>query len=101
MRLTAEQQRDIRDLVRTHIGTDAEVSIYGSRVRDAARGGDVDLFIDAPQHVPPMQRAALQLALQDRLCLPVDLLFAERGKPLSPFQSLAKAQAQPLHETAK
>lgn len=38
MRLTAKEHRIIRERVRTVLGTDASVYLFGSRVDDNARG---------------------------------------------------------------
>lgn len=96
MRLTAEQQHHIQRIVHAHLGTGAGVFLFGSRTDDGKRGGDVDLLIEAPQRVSLMQQAALKLALEDILALPVDLLITESGKPASAFQALAKARSQPI-----
>lgn len=96
MRLTAQQQHDILQIVHQHVGAQTRVGLYGSRVRDDARGGDVDLLVEGPRHLTPLARAALQLDLQQALELPVDILYRETGKPLTAFQSIAAASAQPL-----
>jgi hypothetical protein len=38
------------------------------------------------------------MALEGSLGLPTDLLIILRGKPLTPFQAIARAQAKPLLE---
>lgn len=97
MRLTPRQQQQITALVREHLGNQAKVSLYGSRLLDQRRGGDVDLLIEVPQSVALMHKAALKLALEEAICLPVDLLFIQPGQPASPFQALAAAQARPFN----
>lgn len=47
MRLTDRQIKDIKEEVARILGPDAEVWLFGSRVDDNARGGDVDLMIEA------------------------------------------------------
>jgi predicted nucleotidyltransferase len=47
MRLSSEQIARIKRAVRQHCGEDAEVRLFGSRVDDNARGGDIDLYIKA------------------------------------------------------
>lgn len=96
MRLTVDQQRRIQQIARDHLGPDAVVSLFGSRVEDDKRGGDVDLFIEVPRRVSLMERAALNVALERSLSLPVDVVISEAGKPLGTFQALAKANARPL-----
>ncbi|MBF1801825.1 nucleotidyltransferase domain-containing protein [Alloalcanivorax profundimaris] len=100
MRLSEEQRQRIQQLVQAHLGGGVAVSVFGSRVDDRRRGGDLDLFIEADRTVSLLRRAALKMALEESLRLPVDLVIAEAGKPLSSFQSLAKARARPLLEAS-
>ena len=44
MRLSAKEQRIIRDIVSKY-DPDANVYLYGSRTRDDLRGGDIDLLV--------------------------------------------------------
>lgn len=48
MRLTAEQVTVIRQAVAEVLGDDAEVRLFGSRVDDKRKGGDIDLYIEVP-----------------------------------------------------
>lgn len=68
--------------------------LFGSRLQEQRKGGDIDLFLESPLLVPRLQQAALKLELEDALQLPVDL----SDQPLTPFQALAKAQSRPLTE---
>lgn len=45
MRLTEQQHHKIIQIVQTYAGCDAVVTLFGSRVDDQKRGGDVDLMI--------------------------------------------------------
>lgn len=47
MRLDPNARAIIREETTRHFGSDAEVRLVGSRVRDEQRGGDIDLFIEA------------------------------------------------------
>ena len=47
MRLTDEQVKIIKTAVINNFGGEAKVRLFGSRVDDTKRGGDIDLFIDA------------------------------------------------------
>lgn len=96
MRLTSEQQQAILRIARRHVGVQAAVRVYGSRLQNDRRGGDVDLMIEGQQRLAPLTRAALQLDLQEALQLPVDILYHQAGQPLTPFQVIAKATSQPL-----
>ncbi len=46
MRLSDRQRTVIRDAVTENFGVGANVWLFGSRVDDAARGGDIDLYIE-------------------------------------------------------
>lgn len=70
MRLTAHNQRKIiRDTTAEVFGPSAVVFPFGSRLHDAARGGDIDLLVQSEHPVYDRERKALQLAakLQMRL----------------------------------
>jgi predicted nucleotidyltransferase len=45
MRLTTLEQQTIRDAALRHFG--ARARLFGSRVDDSKRGGDIDLYIEA------------------------------------------------------
>ena len=47
MRLTAEQAAIIRSAAAEVFGSDARVWLFGSRVDDSKRGGDIDLLVQA------------------------------------------------------
>lgn len=61
MRLSPEQIVNIRALTSQLAGASARVWLFGSRVRDDARGGDVDLLLelDSAVHEPAQLSARL------------------------------------------
>lgn len=78
MRLSAEEVALIKCIIAEVFGEDAEVRLFGSRVEDSKRGGDVDLY------VMPVQRDELYMKrvtclgrLERALLYPVDLVVAE------------------------
>ncbi len=50
MRLTTRQRELIFERIRHHLGADVQSWLFGSRMDDDARGGDVDLYVEAPPH---------------------------------------------------
>ena len=65
MRLTSEQQQSIRQSVR-EADPAAAVYLFGSRVDDARRGGDIDLLV-LSQRIGLRERLRLLMRLEDRL----------------------------------
>ncbi len=100
MRLTAEQLNSTLRLVHEHLGCDVSVAVYGSRLNDQQRGGDLDLLLESSVHISRLQRARLQLALEAAISLPVDILVYQRNMKPSPFQAIALAKAVPLEQLA-
>jgi predicted nucleotidyltransferase len=49
MRLTPDQQSTIRSAVAETFGATANVWLFGSRIDDNKRGGDIDLLIETSQ----------------------------------------------------
>ncbi|MGZ5007863.1 MAG: nucleotidyltransferase domain-containing protein [Methylobacter sp.] len=62
MRLTDQQRAIIRATVAETFGAGAEVRLFGSRVDDSKRGGDIDLLIETDQvDVDAIARAEISL----------------------------------------
>lgn len=51
MRLTTQQAETIRRVVREEAGDEAVVRLFGSRLDDGARGGDIDLMLQVPHAI--------------------------------------------------
>ncbi|TXF13367.1 nucleotidyltransferase domain-containing protein [Pelomicrobium methylotrophicum] len=62
MRLTAQQIQAIKTIVREQAGADATVRLFGSRLDDAAKGGDVDLLVEVPYAVQSPAVLAARIA---------------------------------------
>ena len=53
MRITQSQKHIICETAAKYFGPDVHIWLFGSRVNDCAKGGDIDLYIE-----PPIQNAA-------------------------------------------
>lgn len=98
MRLSPDQCQLILATVRQHVAGQARVLLFGSRLDDHARGGDVDLLIESETALPLMQRATIKNELEQRLALPVDVIALQSGHAATPFQAIALAQAVLLED---
>ena len=97
MRLQSHQQKAIADVVRaaTPTGALCELRLFGSRLNDRARGGDVDLYVevaglDTTRSAELKRR--LSRRLQEALDLPVDLVVQQRERPLKLVSRIAREQ---------
>ncbi|MBX6419674.1 MAG: nucleotidyltransferase domain-containing protein [Nevskia sp.] len=99
MRLSPEQIRIIREKVCAAFGPDARVYLFGSRVDDAARGGDVDLYIEVPQVLDNRPAAASRLAAELQLALGdqrFDILVVDPNTVRQRIHGVAVTQGIPL-----
>ena len=89
MRLTTDQVDAIRQRVESHMGPKARIWLFGSRVDDSRRGGDVDLYVE-PATLPDLEaRLRCKSAIADALDLDVDLIVQQPGRDL-PIYRIAK-----------
>ena len=51
MRLSRRQIEVIKKSAREHFGVSSKVYLFGSRVDDSKKGGDIDLFIDTDNSI--------------------------------------------------
>ncbi|MCG6941299.1 MAG: nucleotidyltransferase domain-containing protein [Thiohalocapsa sp.] len=97
MRLTTDDITCIRNAVEAHFGAGSAVWLFGSRLDDAARGGDIDLYVEPADPLPDnlfLARQALRAELERRLERPVDLLV-RRDAPTA-FMRQARTEGQRL-----
>jgi predicted nucleotidyltransferase len=93
MRLTPAQSNTIHNTASQVLGEGALVWLYGSRLDDKRRGGDVDLLVESPRRATLMDRARLKWQVEQALQLPVDLLICAPGQAPSAFEAIARAHA--------
>ena len=100
MRLTPDQARAIFVATQEPAGTDARVRLFGSRLNDELRDGDIDLLEECPRQVSrPVWLAAqitarLQRRLGDRR---IDVLVIDPATELEPVHRVAQAEGVLLH----
>ncbi len=99
MRLSAQTRNVIRDTAREVFGPAAEVRLFGSRLDDTARGGDLDLLVILPASLDDSRRktltfvARLQRQLGDQS---IDVLLVDPLTQLQPVHQQALREGVPL-----
>ena len=80
MRLSESTRTVIRDTVREVFGFEATVKLFGSRINDDTRGGDIDLLVELPSVTTELERKTLQLIARLQLRIgdqPIDVLVLD------------------------
>ena len=62
MRLTTDQIQIIRSTALQLLGDRVRVTLFGSRVNDALKGGDVDLMLEVPEAIDEPARVSARIA---------------------------------------
>lgn len=93
MRLTEEQIRMVKLRAAECFGPDAEVWLFGSRVDNSERGGDVDLYIETSQRLADAAWRTLRLngALQQAFgAQRIDIILRGSDEPMTAIHEEAK-----------
>jgi len=86
MRLSQLQHDIIIQETKKQFGTDVTIRLFGSRINDELKGGDIDLFLEFPNNNPNLWQKILRLntALQKRLGeQKIDIIAHQLGEHLS------------------
>lgn len=83
-------------------GGNTELWLFGSRVDDNARGGDIDLYVETSDETDLLER---RLEFQRRLFRllgdrRVDVVIHARNQPLAPIHRIARKTGILLNEAA-
>jgi len=82
MRLTQNEIEIIKNEINKFIK--ADVYIFGSRLNDNLKGGDVDIFISPKEKISVKKEIKLKLlikeTLEEKLFLPVDIVFDKKNR---------------------
>ncbi len=93
MRLTPAQIDAIQSTVHAVLGEGAQVTLFGSRVDDSLKGGDIDLLVELPAPVSNKTQAIGQIyaklirQLGDRK---IDILLSDPSRATAPVIELAR-----------
>lgn len=92
MRLSNQQIRIIRQLAQQVAGSQSRVRVFGSRLDDAAQGGDLDLMLELPEAVDNPALMAAQLSAR--------VSRAMHGRKVDVLLSAPNLMRLPIHEVA-
>ena len=90
MRLTPAQIHTIKSTAQAVLGEGVQVTLFGSRVDNQQKGGDVDLYVETTRP-DLMKKIRCKVSLQDQLDMPVDLIVKPFGDR-SPIALIAKQE---------
>ena len=93
MRLTDYQIQAIRRLACQVAGSHSRVRVFGSRLDDAAHGGDVDLLLEVPEPVENPALMAAQMSAQ--------VSRAMQGRKVDVLLSAPNLMSLPIHDLAR
>ena len=98
MRLEPHEVEAIRAAVQEVFGPTAKIRLFGSRVRDDLKGGDIDLLVEVE---PGQASIANEQRLRDRIApavedLRTDVILHERGAAFTPIERIALRDGVPL-----
>ena len=93
MRITPEQHQSIRKIITEIAGDDAVVILFGSRIDDNKRGGDLDLLIELSHEIDNPAWLIAQLSAK------LSRLMA--GRKVDVLLSASNLIELPIHKHAK
>jgi len=80
VRISNQTQLTIQEAVAEIFGSEAVVSLFGSRVNDELKGGDIDLLVQSEQMVQNRQQKICQLVARLQIRLgdqPIDVVVID------------------------
>ena len=95
MRLAPEHAAAIREVVRETLGPDVRVRLFGSRVDDAARGGDIDLLVEVGYALENRAATASRLAALCQMRLGdqrIDVVLVDPSTVPQPIHARAREE---------
>jgi predicted nucleotidyltransferase len=99
MRLTEKERLTIRRISREMLGPGVDVRVFGSRVHDRQRGGDIDLFVVTDCVIENRAATASRLAAKLQLALgdqKIDIVLVDPSTPEQPVHHTARREGTPV-----
>ena len=67
MRISEAEKKGFIELCRKHFGESSHLYLFGSRVDDQKKGGDIDLFLDASEVINLQQQLNFLVDVEKKL----------------------------------
>ena len=93
MRLTPSQIETICSTARQLLGTGVKVTLFGSRVDDNRKGGDVDLMVEVPEAIDDPALISARMASR--------VSRAMEGRKVDVVLKAPNLMLQPIHQIAQ
>ena len=98
MRLSKDQVESLIRITHQSFGSDAKIWLFGSRVDDSKKGGDIDVYIETDKET------GVIAAKLEMMCLlesafgeqKIDVLVRRRNQEPSPMHEIAKSSGVEL-----
>ncbi len=94
MRLSSKEKKTICAVLHHSFGDQAKIWLFGSRLDDSLKGGDVDLYIETP-----LKTGLLDAKIQAKVALyhalhhtPVDLVVRKLSQPMAGIHKIARSE---------
>lgn len=99
MRLSDTQRETIKDVTNALFGNSATVKLFGSRLDNTARGGDIDLLVTSDRLIENKVEKALYMVARLQIRLgdqPIDVIVVDPETQLTPVHRQALKTGEPL-----
>ena len=93
MRITTQQQQDIKQVINDLTEEPPKIILFGSRVDDTQKGGDVDLMLLFTHHINHPAKLSAKIAAK------LTKLF--QGRKIDILLSAPNLEEQPIHHIAR
>ncbi len=93
MRLQFDEQNKIIEYAKYYFGNDIKLYLFGSRVDDSKKGGDIDLFLDSKAEIKLQTQIDFLTALYKNVThRKIDLLIKTPASENLPIHNIAKKE---------
>ncbi len=99
MRLSMKQREIIEKIAIRHFGRDIKVYLFGSRIYEERKGGDIDLFLEAvpEEQITIKEKTAFIVDLKRNLGdQKIDVVFKTANTPQSKFLQIIEKTKIPI-----